>query len=222
MSKLFAAVLIAVLSAVLIASPTMAAPANAVASPLGFVLLVENPGVIGGATIGGATIYDGDRLRTQERETMRIRIGAGQIFLRQNTAAHVYALPNGYSASLDNGTIVASSGEGQTFQIVADGVTIHPANAQAASGQIAMIGANQLILTGIRGTLEVEMGGKVNTVEAGNSYRLEVESEDQGQDQQPPRPMARGRRNYLWIVVPAVAAVTGYVIWRALVSPCTP
>jgi hypothetical protein len=221
-SKSFIAVSNAILAIVLVCAPAKAAPAGAASSPLGFVVGVENSNVAGGASMGGATIYDGDRLRTQEHETMRVRIGGGQILLRQNTAADVHALPNGFSASLASGTVVASSAAGQTFQIVADGVTIRPANAQAASGQIAMIGAKELVLTGIHGTLEVNMGGELKTVEAGSSYRLEVESEESGPDGQVPVGAARKHRHYLLYVVPTVAVVASLVIWRALVSPCLP
>jgi hypothetical protein len=101
-------------------------------------------------------------------------------------------------------------------------VTIRPANAQATSGQIAMIGAKELVLTGIRGTLEVNMGGELKTVEAGSSYRLEVESEESGPDGQVPVGAARKHRRYLWYVAPTVAVVAVVVIWRALVSPCLP
>jgi hypothetical protein len=84
-----------------------------------------------------------------------------------------------------------------------------------------MINSNEMILTPTRGTLEVTMGDEVKTLEAGNSYRMEVESEDPpAMPQQTTRPTARN--HFLWIAIPAVAAVTGIVIWRALVSPTTP
>jgi hypothetical protein len=49
---------------------------------------------------------------------------------------------------------------------------------------------------------------------------MEVESEDPPAMPQSTHPTARNR--FLWIAIPAVAAVTGVVIWRALVSPTTP
>jgi hypothetical protein len=220
---LFTAVLIATLSVVLIEAPVMAAPASSPSAPLGVVLSSENANVGAGVTTSGETIYDGDRLQTPAHSTLRVRLGSGQIVLRQNTIADVHAFPNGFSANLDNGTVIVSSAEGQTFQLIADGATIRPASAQATSGQISMLSPTELILTGTRGTLQVTMGDEVKTVEAGSSYRMEVESEDPGpgpQSQQAPRPTARNR--FLWILIPAVAAVTGIVVWRALVSPSAP
>jgi hypothetical protein len=216
----FTAVLIATLSVVLIGAPVMAAPASSPSAPLGVVVAAENANVGAGVTTSGATIYDGDHLQTPANSSLRVRFGLGQMVLRQNTAADVHAFPNGFSANLNNGTVVVSSAEGQTFQVIADGATVRPANAQPTSGQITMISANELILTSNRGTLEVTMGDEVKTVEAGSSYRMEVESEDPGPN--PQAPHATARNHFLWIAIPVVAAVTAVVVWRALVSPTAP
>jgi hypothetical protein len=218
--KLFTAVLIASLSLVLIEAPVMAAPASSPSVPLGVVLAAENANGGAGVTTSGATIYDGDRLQTPANSTLRVRLGSGQMVLRQNTMADVHAFLNGFSAILDAGTVVVSSTEGQTFELIADGATIRPANAQPTSGQISMISPTELILTGTRGTLQITMGDEVKTLEAGSSYRMEVESEDPGPN--PQAPHATARNHFLWIVIPVVAAVTGVVIWRALVSPSKP
>jgi len=221
-SKLFTAVLIAILSLMLIEAPVMAAPASSPSVPLGVVVAAENANVGAGVTASGATIYDGDRLQTPANSTLRVRFGSEQLVLRQNTTADVHAFPNGFSANLDNGTVVVSSAEGRTFQLIADGATIRPANSEAASGQISMISPTELILTGTRGALQVTMGDEVKTLEAGSSYRMEVETEDPGPYPNPQAPHPTARSHFLWIAIPAIAAVTGIVIWRALVSPTTP
>ncbi len=220
MRKLSTVVLSAMLSTVLIGAPVMAAPAGTPAIPLGVILSAENANVAAGVTNSGATVYDGDRLSTPANASLRARLGSGQIILRQSTSADVHALPNGFVANLNSGTVVVSSPEGQTFQLIADGATIRPANAQPTSGQVSMVSPTELVLTATRGTLEVSMGDEVKTLEAGSSYRLEVEADDSSSNPQTPRPTARNR--FLWIAIPALAAVTGVVIWRALVSPTAP
>lgn len=220
--KLFSAVLIATLSLVLIEAPVMAAPSSSPSAPLGVVVAAENANVGAGVTTSGATIYDGDRLQTPANSTLRVRFGTGQMVLRQNTIADVHSFPNGFSANLNNGTVVVSSTEGQTFQLIADGATIRPANSEATSGQISMISPTELVLTGTRGTMQITMGDEVKTLEAGSSYRMEVETEDPGPSPNPQAPHPTARNHFLWIAIPVIAAVTGIVIWRALVSPTTP
>lgn len=190
-------------------------------------MAAENAHVGAGVTTSGETIYDGDRLTTPAHSSLRVRLGSGQLVLRQNSAAEVHSFPNGFAADLDAGTVVVSSTEGQTFQLIADGATIRPANDQPAAAQIEKISATELLLTGTRGALVVSMGDETKTVEAGNSYRLQVQSEDPGPGPYPqqqggggPHPTARS--HFLWFLIPAVAVATGIVIWRATVSPDKP
>src|SRR5262249_9004015 len=156
-------------------------------------------------------VYDGDRLQSPQGGSLRVQFGAQQLVLRKDTAAQVHAIPNGFSANLNGGSIVASSAAGQTFEIYADGATIAPANSEPASAQITMLNAKQLVLTGNRGVLKVTMGEEVKTLEAGSSYRLEV-AEDADPGAQPQAPSPTARNHFLWILIPAVAAVTGVVI----------
>jgi hypothetical protein len=220
----FSAVLIGILSLMLVEAPVMAAPANAPSAPLGVVVSAENSNVGAGANMTGATVYDGDHLQTPPNSTLRVRLGSGQMVLRQNSAADVHALPKGFSANLSAGTVVVSSPAGQTFQVLADGATIRPANDQATSGQISMITPTELVLTGTRGTMLVSMGEEVKTLEAGSSYRLEVESDPAPSPSADPQgnPQPTAHNHFLWIAIPVIAAVTGIIIWRALVSPNAP
>jgi hypothetical protein len=206
----------------MVGSPALAAPASSPSAPLGVVLASENAHVGAGVTTSGETVYDGDRLTTPANSTLRVRLGSGQIALHQNSTADVHSFPNGFSANLDYGTVVVSSAEGQTFQVIADGTTIRPLNSEPTSGQISMISPTELVLTGTRGTLKVTMGDEVKTLEAGSSYRLEVEPEPADPAAQPQVAQPTARNHFLWIAIPVVAAVTGIVIWRALVSPSSP
>jgi hypothetical protein len=217
---LFTVFLAAALTVLMIQVPAVAAPANSPAAPLGVVVSAENSNVGAGVTTSGATIYDGDHLKTQPNSTLRVRLGSGQMVLRQSTTADVHAIPNGYSANLAEGTVVVSSPDGNTFQLIADGATIRPTNGKATSGQISVISPTVLTLTGIRGTLEVSMGEEVKTVEAGSSYRLEVEPEEAEPGRSGPSPT--GRNRFIFILIPLIAAVAGIIIWRALVSPTAP
>ncbi len=219
---LFTALLIATFSVIMIGAPAMAAPASSPSAPLGVVVASENAHVGAGVTTSGATIFDGDRLETPASATLRVRLGAGQMVLRQNSTADVHSFPNGFAATLDHGTILVSSAEGQTFQVIADGATVRPATAESAAGQISMISPTELVLTGTRGTLEVVMGEEVKTLEAGASYRMKVETEDPGPSPNPQSPHPTARNRFLWIAIPAVAAATGVIVWRALVSPAAP
>jgi hypothetical protein len=211
-------VLIVVLSVSLIGIPAMANPASA---PLGWVLQAERAQVGADITAGGATIYDGDRLETQGDGTLRARLGNSQLYLRQSTIAEVHGLSNGYSASLLGGTVIASAPEGQTFQVLADGATIRPVGTQASVAQITRVSFNELLLTSNIGAIQVSLdGGDVKTIEAGNSFRMEIQPEppSPGQDNgSGTQTTGRNRAIYVWIALAGAAAGVG--IWRAMMSP---
>lgn len=220
MHKIWGAFLIAILGVMMLESPVMAAPPGTPSAPLGTVLAADNVHAGVDAIYSGATIYDGDRLVTQDIGTMRVRLGTGQMFLHQNTSALVHAIPNGFSADLDAGIVSISSAEGQTFQLLADGATIRPASTHPTSAQIAKISPTEVILTPTRGALQITMGDEVKTVEAGGSYKMEVETEDPGQKRQVP--VAAARNHFIIIAIAALGVATGLIIWRALVSPSSP
>jgi len=218
--KICGAFLVAILGAMLLEAPVMAAPPGTPSAPLGTVLAADNVHAGVDSTYSGATIYDGDHLVTQDIGTMRVRLGTGQMFLHQNTSTQVHAIPNGFSADLDAGTVSVSSLEGQTFQLLADGATIRPASTHPTSAQIAKISPTEVILTPTRGALQITMGDEVKTVEAGGSYKMEVETE--AADPQGRPPVAAARNHFIIIAIAALGIATGLIIWRALVSPSSP
>ena len=216
--RIFMLCLVIALSASLIGIPTMAKPANRVSVPLGLVMQAERAHVGADITSGGATIYEGDRLETQGDGTMRARLGGSQMYLRPSTITDVRGLPNGFAASLLHGTVIASSPEGQTFELIANGATIHPFGKQATMAQVTWVSPNELLLTANVGAIQVSLEGELKTIEAGNSYRMEIEPEEASP--QGGRGPSHGGRNhaiYIWVAVAAAATAIG--VWRALVSP---
>jgi len=219
-SSLRKTVIVAFLSVAFVAAPALASPASAPSAPLGVVLQAGSAKTGMDVAYDGATIYDGDRLQTNENSSLRVRLGGPQMFLSPNTAALVHALPKGFSANLTAGTVVVSAEAGQTFQVLADGVVIRPVGAGPTVGQITRINSSEVVLTGTRGMMEVAMGAEVRTVEPGHSYRMEVEAEASPADPAPSSgPYATAHNGFIWIVIAGVSVATAVGIWRALVSP---
>ena len=216
--------LLALLSSTLIGIPAVAIPAPPVSMQLGSVLQAER--ARSGAEItAGATLYDGDRLETQDDGTLRAQFGKTQIYLRPSTLAEVHRLPNGYSAELFRGTVIVSSPKGQTFQLLTNGATIRTIGTQATVARVTWLNPYELLLTSNLGAIQVSFEGGVKTIEAGNSYRMEIQSEDSvppPSEERHRRQQYRGhgRVRYVWII--GASAATAIGIWRVLVSPCGP
>jgi hypothetical protein len=216
----YQAALVAILSITMSGIPMASAAATPPSAPLGMVLQANrNNGDID-VSAQGETIYDGETLTTDGSKTLRVQLSGPQMFMRSNSIAEVHKLANGFSANLASGSVVVTTSEGQTFQMMADGATIQPVGTAPVTAQITMLTPKELQLTSTRGTLEVTMGNEVKTIEAGNSYRLEVEPADPADPADPQRgPAAGGSNHFALYLIVAVSAATAVGVWRVLVSP---
>ena len=210
--------LLVVLSIMLVGIPMMAMPANPPSAPLGSVMQADRAHQGVDLTSSGATIYDGDRLETQDDGTLRARLGKSQLYMQQSTVAEVHGLSNGYSANLLHGTVIASSPEGQTFQLLANGATVRPASAHATVARVTWVNANELLLTSNLGAIQVTYEGDVKTIEPGNSVRMEIKTEDAAGPGPQGAPSHGGRNRAIYFWVAAAAVATGVGIWRVMVS----
>jgi hypothetical protein len=216
---LIKASVLVVLSTMLVGIPVMAMPANPPSAPLGSVMQADRAHQGVDFASGGATIYDGDRLETQDDGILRARLGKSQLYMQQSTLAEVHSLSNGYSANLLHGTVVASSPEGQTFQLLANGATVRPASAHATVARVTWVSANELLLTSNLGAIQVTYEGDIKTIEPGSSVRMEIKTEEASSSPGPQgAPAHGGHSRAIYFVVVAAAVGTGIGIWRATVS----
>jgi hypothetical protein len=191
-------------------------------APLGMVLQANRADGEIDVASQGATIYDGETLTTDTARTLRVQLGGPQMYMRSNSSAQVHKLANGFSADLASGSVVISTNQGQTFQVLADGATIRPVADAPAIAQITILTPKELVLTSTKGSLEISMGSEVKTIDPGNSYRMEVEPDPvpAPDPQAPPQP--GGSNRFALVLITAVAIGTAIGVWRVLVSPNNP
>lgn len=227
----------------LIASTTLVVSTNVKAMPkslasasIGIVMEISHGRIGLGTAPEGTAIYDGDLLETQSDMTLQARVHRSQILLQSSSSVEIRRLSNGFSADLLHGTLAVSSAEGETFQVRADEAIISPIGIGPTAAQITRVSANAILLGSSRGRIEVSIEGEVTKLDPGTFYRMEIQPGESGPqdnpkpgtehgdsgDHGPHGPHATTRNRAIFIIVPALGAVTGVVIWRALVSPTTP
>ena len=229
MHKLLGVIFAVASATAVLAVPAPASPAGSPIAPLGMVVSANNARSGVDIVNSGATIYEGDQLGTQEDGSMLVRIGTGKLFLHKATSVQMHALANGFSADLGSGVVSVSSDEGRTFQLLTNGLTIRPATAHPTAAQIERVSATEVVVISTRGDLQVSMGDEVETVTAGNSYKVEMGSPASDAaypgaypGQGPPPIAGRRSKGFYIIVFSAVAAATAILIWRATESPDKP
>jgi hypothetical protein len=188
-------------------------------APLGMVLQASRDGSVIDIAAQGRTIYDGETLTTDAGRTLRVQLGGPQMFMHASSVALVHKLANGFSADLTSGSIVVSSSEGQTFQVLADGATIRPVGNAPATAQITILTPKELVLTPAKGSLEISMGNEVKTIDPGNSYRMDVQPDPPAD---PSIPLPGGSNKFGLVLIAAITVGTIIGVWRVLVTPSNP
>ncbi len=210
-----------VLSMCALIAPPVAPAAGARSAPIGSIVQATHDKGAVDTSLEGTTIFDGDNLTTGSTNTLMARLSGPQMYLGSNSGVVLRGIANGFSATLTSGMMAASAGKGQTFQLVADGLTVEPLNAVPTVARMTLLSATALELTAEKGTLKVSMGDETDTVEEGKSYRFEIETEPALAEPQGP-PIAAGRNRFKKVLIIILAATTAIIVWRATVSPSAP
>jgi hypothetical protein len=179
------AILVAILIASLATAPAMAAP-----RPLGNILFAEQTRLGTVSAVAGATVYPGDRIATDARGSVRLRVGAGQVYLLPSSLATLEEYPGGVSATLGRGTLGFASVEESLVVVRAFDALIRPKNSQPTHAQISMVSPGELLVSSYRGSLEVVVGTEVHAVPEGTAYRVMIEPEP------PQDPQGAGAKDY--------------------------
>ncbi len=167
----------------------------------------------------GSAIFDGDNLMTEASGTLRARLGQSQIYMLPNSNIQVHRLSNGFSASMDSGTLVLSSAPGETFQVLANGATIQPATDRATLAQVTYINANELLVSSRHGDLMVSMGDESQTVKDGSSYRMMI---NPGGGPGPQGMFSGGRNRFVLILIIGAAVIATVTVVLALETDVVP
>lgn len=197
-----------------------AAAATAPVNSMGIVLNANNASLNGSTAVNRATIFSGDMLATQNAGELRALFGSSQVYLFANSMLSVSQVGDGLSAELTGGSVLLTSGEGQTFRVMADGVVVQPKGNGHSVAQISFVSPTELMLTSRQGDLELTMGDETQTVAQGNSYRVTIKSPSQPASPASPAPIASGGGSTAFFVVALVivGTGTGVALWRAFES----
>jgi hypothetical protein len=197
-------------------------PANAASEkPLGLVIQAQLAHLDSADAAIGTTVYSGDALDTQEGGTLRLKVGASQLYLLSGSAATFAPSDSGAHVNVIRGTVGILSINPNQIELETSLGTVHAANGSAAYGQVRIIGPEEMIVSAYRGNLVIDRDDEEHVVEAGKSYdvKLEPESEPASQVVSPTNHRKR-RRLALILIIVGGEALTGYILWQEWSESC--
>lgn len=216
--------------AVVVAGITLLGVAAVIAAdvPTGVVSDAVRAHVDGADAALGANVYAGDALNTYPGGTLRMRVGAGQLFMLESSQASMTQDHGLVDMLMKNGTAGLSGTVDDPLEIDTPVGTVRPANGKHAFGQVTITGSNQIIVTSYEGTLSFTHEGEERMIEAGKSYRVTLAAEPASAAAYPQGGQGAGTGNnhrkliFELVLVGGTAAI-GYAVWHTLAeSPSNP
>jgi len=213
--RLFArSCLVVLILAALVSGPAMAASEQ----PLGMVVQAKAAHLGNAEAVMGADVFPGDSMDTDIGGTLRLKIGAGQVYMLSSSAASLMRQASMVRATITRGTIGFSSLKAGEFQLETPIATIQPANDQPAFGQVTIKGAEEFVVSVYRGAVVVDREGDERVVAAGASYSVSLEPiiGNSGPPKAGVTPSFFNRKLVYRAIVVGTVAVISYFLWEEL------
>jgi hypothetical protein len=169
----------------------------------------------------GATIFAGDAARTAAQGTLRLQMGKAQVYLGENSQAQFGESEGRVTAHLTAGRAGFTAQGEEAVLIYAAGAWIRPEGIAATHGEVTLTGSNEILITSLRGSVEVLTGNERLVVPQGETYRLLTQGRDEvegvGKEQ-----VRRARWARIATGVTISAAIITLILLRNAVSPSIP
>ncbi|HTW22017.1 MAG TPA: hypothetical protein VMD78_00360 [Candidatus Baltobacteraceae bacterium] len=209
--------LIAFLISGLIELPAMGASSR----PLATVVSAQSALLANADAVPGADVYLDDDLVTQGGGSLRLAVGASQVYLLENSEAALHQDQGRILAKMYRGTLGFSTGAPDNVEVDTPFGIVHGAvDSSHVLGQITLIpsqntGPNKIKITSYQGTLViVDATGETKNIDEGQSYIGTMTSDSGGGDAKVQGVGSSGTnwKHVLWVAVPLIAIATGGVI----------
>jgi hypothetical protein len=152
----------------------LAATAMAAEVPVGMVTVAQSANIDRAPAALGANVYNGDTLSTTKDGALRLRVGAGQVYMTAMTNAMVSRDSDRLVANILSGTAGISATAADPVEIYTVAGMLRPADNARAFGQVTILAPNRVLVTSFEGTLLLTRGGVSRKIEAGKSYSVTV------------------------------------------------
>jgi hypothetical protein len=167
----------------------------------------------------GTTIFDGDRMETQEKGTLSLRSGQVQLTLSEQSTVWMNHENLILTPTLQRGTVTFRAENGVGVEIRADDVRVRPHSPVLTVGEVTLQDCDVLV-TARTQSLEVTAGKETKILEEGKTYRVVRKGACGAALNHPALFPAESRFSLLAAAV--VGGVTIWVVHEALESPDRP
>jgi hypothetical protein len=201
---------------------------SSTSTALGTVVYADRAHVGAAAASVGDTIFDGDRLSTEQAGSLQWRSRTARLLL--NSASHAtLSDDNGVPiATLTNGSATFSTSTANALALHYGKAVIAPKSDEPTIGQVTAINPKELVVKCTRGALMITVEDDSRAIPEGMAYHivLDPSPEPQPRAASSPRPQGppikAGKSKFIWYAIAAAAVVTYFAVSEVLESPDRP
>jgi len=157
--------------AVALSSLLLGASLPAQTAPTGVVLQSVSARLNSTDAAVGTTIFDGDRMETQEKGALSVRSGQVQLTLSEQSTVWMNHEDLILAPTLQRGTVTFRDDTGTGVEIKADDVRVRPHSPALTVGEVSLQDCDVLV-TARTQSLEVSAGKETKILEEGKTYRV--------------------------------------------------
>lgn len=185
-----------------------------VTAPVGVVVVAQGAQISQVAAVNGSSLYPGDTLSTDASGSLRVRFGTSQLMLAPSTAVKIQQDEHAIAVILQRGIVRFSTATTVIELEALDHVVVRP-QGEAASGEVAVVGANEFQVSCTRGALIVEIDGVQRIVAESTSFDVTLKD---ALDEDNAKHSGRRKKLGLWIPISAILITTGVGLYLATLS----
>jgi hypothetical protein len=165
----------------------------------------------------GSNIYSCEDLTADDGGTMRVRVGAAQLFIAAQSSAELEDDSTDIVVLADSGTVGFSEPSTASLIIRTPAGIVRAEGGAAAAGEITYKGANELIITAMRGNLTLDSGGELRTIPEGKSADVMFEDALTQACHRAAAPLDTIHDKIgFFILIPAALAIPSYILWQEM------
>ena len=149
--------------------------------PIGVIVYANSSEVGTNAASAGSSLYEGERLTTNDGGELGIRSGAAMLRLEERTTAVLRGMSPGKAdtvVELESGTVIFSTARASAVRVEADGALISPTADVATISNVRVISPKELRIFARRGSVQFTYRNDSAQVEEGSCYRVLLDPDD--------------------------------------------
>jgi hypothetical protein len=169
-------VLVAALIGALVNLPAMAASEK----PLATVVAAQSAHLANLNAVPGADVFLDDTLVTDPGGSLRLMVGASQVYLLASSEATLRQHENKVLAKVYRGTLGFSTPTPEQLEVETPLGVVRGVDGSRVYGQVALTSSEKMVITAYAGTLVVERDGQSQTIRPGQAYSVSLVADSGG------------------------------------------